>query len=411
MSIAEGSQGREVRLRRNLLVVLWTMVLHASSAMMVPVLNTIWAECQLSYSQVTVLQGFFAFILAGGEIPGGIVADVFGYRRALIISHLLAFAAALLYCFADSFAEFLLAEAFFGLSFCLVSGCREALIYDSLKELEQEGRYDYVWARIKTVILVVMAVSSAVAGPLAAWLGYRSVLVLLAIFFGLSVPLQWMVVEPVRIRARFSPVQFVAILRFCLFERRFLAWWLLFAAFLTTANQAGLWLQQPYFLQECKLPLVSIGLIFAVGHLLAAFGSWIAPRVNQVALAWRIVMAVVLVAAGYLLMGSLVTVWSIGFFYLLQLARGFNGVLFSTEINKIAHPSARATTHSIGNMLAALSYGAISMETGNYAANSSISSLYLLVGVTTLLGGLVFIFARRGCSKRNEQSQSALAVP
>lgn len=96
MRSVDSIDGRAAWLQLNISVICWTMCFSATSAMMLPVLNTIWAACQLGYSQVTTLQGFFAIVVALGEVPGGVLADVFGFRRALITGHILAFIAATL---------------------------------------------------------------------------------------------------------------------------------------------------------------------------------------------------------------------------------------------------------------------------------------------------------------------------
>lgn len=135
-------------------------------------------------------------------------------------------------------------------------------------------------------------------------------------------------------------------------------------------------------------------MVFAVGHCIAAVGSSLAPRLNHIRLTLRLTLAILLVASGYLLMGGLVGGLSFGFFFLLQLARGFNGVLFSSEINKIAHKSARATTLSISNMLASAIYGFVSLGTGSFAASFGIPTLYVVVGIATMLGGLLFLLVK-----------------
>lgn len=394
MKSADVVVGRTAGLQLNSAVICWTMCLNATSAMLLPVLNTIWDECEIGYSQVTELQGFFAIAVALGEVPGGIVADLFGFRRALIASQLLAFVAALIYCLAQDYQVFLLAEMFFALSFCLSSGCREAIIFESLKELGQENLYERVWGRIRSISFFVMAGSTVVSGAIAYLLGGRIILICLCVVFAANVPLQWLLVEPARTRPRFDVHQFVGVCRWCLFDKRLLAWWLLFAAFLTASNQMGLWLQQPYFIQHNGLSLQMIGVVFAVGHCIAAVGSSLAPRLNHIRLTLRLTLAILLVASGYLLMGGLVGGLSFGFFFLLQLARGFNGVLFSSEINKIAHKSARATTLSISNMLASVLYGVVSLGTGSFAASFGIPTLYVAVGIATMLGGLLFLLVK-----------------
>lgn len=403
MSALNVSEERIGRLQLNIAVTSWSIAITSVAAMVLPVLNGIWEGCQLTYSQVTILQGLFALIVALGEVPAGILADLIGYRRVLIVSGLLAFAGAFVYCLACDFPTFLLAEALFAFSICLSSGCREALVYESLREQGQKDGYDRIWGRIRCIGFIVMALSCMFAGTLAEHLDARVILALVCLSFAVSAPLQWMLTEPVRSKQRFKAGEFAALCRVCLVEKRLLVWWLLFAAFLTTANQAGLWLQQPYFVHHNGLSLKAIGLVFAAGHCLAAFGSWLAPRLKSTPLLFRLLLANALVAFGYLLMGSLVSSWSFGFFYLLQLARGFNGVLFSSEINRVAHKSIRATTLSVCNMLWSATYGLLSLGTGTLAVSFGIPALYTGIGVVTLVGGSILLLIRLGIFEQEEQ--------
>lgn len=76
------------------------------------------------------------------EIPSGAMADVFGRRKILIASRAAALLAAVLMIYSNSLLSVMAVMILSALSYNLASGTREALAYDSLKEVGSEDEYD-----------------------------------------------------------------------------------------------------------------------------------------------------------------------------------------------------------------------------------------------------------------------------
>ena len=75
------------------------------------------------------------------EIPSGVISDVFGRKKSMILSQCMFIMSALLMAFSTNFTSVCLALIFNALGYNFASGAREALTYDSLKQSGYEDRY------------------------------------------------------------------------------------------------------------------------------------------------------------------------------------------------------------------------------------------------------------------------------
>ena len=91
--------------------------------------------------QIGLAEGIFHVVSLLGEVPSGMAADLLGRRRTLVVSGLLAAASSLTMANARHFVVICAAMGLSALSYNLMSGTREAILYDSLKQAGQEDRY------------------------------------------------------------------------------------------------------------------------------------------------------------------------------------------------------------------------------------------------------------------------------
>jgi MFS family permease len=95
------------------------------------------------------------------ELPGGVFADRFGRRTALIACAAVNAAACFLYASALDFWTLALAELAMAFATALLSGADSALLYESLRAAGQIERYAQAEGRIKTACFAVFAVGIA----------------------------------------------------------------------------------------------------------------------------------------------------------------------------------------------------------------------------------------------------------
>ncbi len=163
------------------------------SAVLVP-FYTEWGG--ITFSQILFLNAWFHFWNFLLEIPTGTVADFLGRKASLIMGCIIAVIGILVYCSYPGLTVFLIAEVIYAVSFTLLSGADEALIYDSLKEIGQTEISKKVFARMESFKLTGIVVGAVSGSLIAKFLGLRMTLLLQAIPIGIACLLTITMKEP-----------------------------------------------------------------------------------------------------------------------------------------------------------------------------------------------------------------------
>ncbi|WP_225046919.1 MFS transporter [Lacticaseibacillus kribbianus] len=103
------------------------------------------------------------------EVPSGVLADRFTYRRMLTLSRIAALVSAAMMLYRGGFWWFAASFVFSAWSFNLQSGTLEALLYESLKAAGETTRWPQVTSRLNTVIEVASSGGLIVAGAMTHW--------------------------------------------------------------------------------------------------------------------------------------------------------------------------------------------------------------------------------------------------
>ena len=167
---------------------------------------------------------------------------------------------------------------------------------------------------------------------------------------------------------------------------------LLFAAFIQTFTQAGLWFYQPYF-QLSGIDLLYFGLIFASFNVVAAGSSKIAYALEaKLGQRQALLLLVLVLSASYFLMGNIIFVFGFGFAFLQQFVRGFARVVLTDYINALTASEVRATVLSVRSLVANLFYAAVLPLLGWLADTYSLLVALNILGLLSLVvcGGLCF---------------------
>lgn len=106
------------------------------------------------------------------ELPSGILADVFGRKRMLLVSALLRMVSNMVMIFSGSLLTVCISTGLTAASYNFASGTGDALAYDSLKSAGQEGRFDRYESNQLTIYRLCGGLSTLCAG-FALSLGYK----------------------------------------------------------------------------------------------------------------------------------------------------------------------------------------------------------------------------------------------
>ena len=125
-----------------------------------------------SMFEIGMLESIFHIVSSCFEIPSGVVADVFGRKKTMVLASLVSFVSGLFMVLSNNFWSVAFAIGFSALSYNLESGTREALAYDSLKFAGQEEKYNK-FASTEMMLYRITSSTATLCAGFALWLGYR----------------------------------------------------------------------------------------------------------------------------------------------------------------------------------------------------------------------------------------------
>ncbi len=370
----------------------WT---HFVSSVLIPFFQD-WGG--LDFSQILLLNAWFwawNFLL---EVPTGTVADFWGRRASVALSFVVATAGVLIYVSRPSFAVFLVAEVFLACSMTLLSGADEALVYDSLKELEKDPerlaeRAGPTIARLESFklggILLGALLGSVIAARFGLTMPLKSQLVPLALGFLVALTLH----EPPRkedeegsepyLRILTSGVRYFVghpVLRVLTFDMVLLG----ALAFMV------IWLYQP-FLARAGMPMAWYGTVHAAmvvaQILLLSNAAWLERLLgSQKRLLW---VGPVVAGMAFIVLGA--TRFLPVVVVAIVVAAGFGlsrPALFGAYLNQHIPSEKRATVLSTVSMVRTIGIAVLNPIVG-FFADRSLTATMIGLGVAMLVLTLV----------------------
>ena len=124
------------------------------------------------------------------EVPSGVISDVFGRKKSMVLSQLMFMLSALGMAFAEGLTGICLALVLDAWGYNFASGAREALAYDSMKAAGQESKYMDFSSRELSIYRLGNAAAILCAG-LALIIGHRAAYILDALLALLGMMLAW----------------------------------------------------------------------------------------------------------------------------------------------------------------------------------------------------------------------------
>ena len=125
-----------------------------------------------SILEIGILESIFHIVSSCFEIPSGVVADVFGRKRTMVLARVVSLISSLLMILSFNFWTVAFAIGFSAISYNLESGTREALAYESLKSVGQEKQYNDFVSKEMMLYRITTSTATLCAG-IALGLGYR----------------------------------------------------------------------------------------------------------------------------------------------------------------------------------------------------------------------------------------------
>ena len=195
---------------RKIYVYKFFVSLNFVSAILVPFFSE-WGG--LDFSQIMFLQSWFMLWIFLLEIPTGAVADYFGRKYSLFLCSVFYLISFLVYISEPNFYIFLIAEFLSALAFALYSGADEALLYDSLKQNNQENISKKIFGRAGSFNLGGIMTGSLLGGVIASQFGLKMPMLLMVIPAAINIFIALSLKEPTRHKKSDNHENYINILK------------------------------------------------------------------------------------------------------------------------------------------------------------------------------------------------------
>ncbi len=223
------------------------------------------------YAIETIISAFF-------EIPVGIISDRIGRKKIMMIGAFFRFSSFVLFSLAHNYTLLLIGVCCAGFSSALASGNNDALLYDTLSTINQKEKYHQIYAKIVSCLQSGLFLGSII-GCVFAFYSLRLCLIcsIISVFFAFI--LTYFITEPPQSCNQNSFLkQFLTALHE-IWKRRRLKYITLADCLHYGFNEASYSFNSVFIKQF--VPIWSLGLLKAVGHLFNAIGATLSNKVAK----------------------------------------------------------------------------------------------------------------------------------
>ncbi|MFA6518137.1 MAG: MFS transporter [Candidatus Shapirobacteria bacterium] len=355
----------------------------------------------LDFKQIGVLTAVKLISSNLFEVPTGVFADVFGRKKAIVISFFLYGLVMLGFANVSVFWMFIVLDVLKALSNAFFSGSLEALIYDSLKNEGKESQYDKVVANMESMAWVGLFIS-AIGGGYLYYYWFRSPYIVQGGLYLVAAVIALRLVEPkidsqkfkLSEAIKFNLVGFKELFANSKVSQLSTIFITLGAGYFIASEMLGISQAKEYGMDSR-----GVGFLFGTGYIVSAIASQFYPRLKR----WLGVERLLLIAAGILLGSFLLAKWvGVVVGSLLIIGRISSSTTFrntrSSVINGLVNSKSRATTISTLVLLSQLPMALMAYFMGDYIDKNSPNSLAWVLGLVMigLLVGQLIVFRRKG---------------
>jgi len=129
------------------------------------------------------------------ELPTGAIADLLGKKTSVIIGRVISVLSLFLYASATSFAGFVIYAIISGIGDSFISGAKDALLYDSLKEDGRDNQYMKINSKLSLIFQLSFAAAILLGGVLSLW-GYTTAIYASVLSYSTVLVLSFWLREP-----------------------------------------------------------------------------------------------------------------------------------------------------------------------------------------------------------------------
>jgi MFS family permease len=382
------------RVKRNNITILHLITFFSSLYFYHQIITLYFQERGLNYVQINSLWGIIVGSKAIAEVPTGLIADRVGRRFSIIVALALQLVGEIVFIFADSYLIFVAVSVIAGIGFAFLSGCFEAMMYDSLKSEGKEDEMQKVSGLNDSFAQLAIIMGSLTGGFIASDLRIESfilVILITASFVAMALVVSFFLSEPTSEYKRSEQSTFallkdgIGLLKSNRALRRIVLLYLLATPFINYLLN----LYQPYFV-EANVLGVWFGIALSMASLLGVLTSRYAYLLERrFGVNKGVLMATCLPGIFYILMATISHSWiSIALFVLAYSSMNMQKPIFVDYTNRHIESKSRATVLSLISMFSGVYVALMGLVIGGIA-DISLSWSFVFMGSIIIISTLL----------------------
>ncbi len=308
----------------------------------------------MSLTQLGLLETIFHITSFLMEVPTGAIADIYGRRVSRIVGRFLSLTSVVILLLANSFVWFAISFVITALSYNMESGAGDALIYDSLKELDDESGFMRISGN-KEMIYQMAGIVSFMLGGYLATKNYDLAFLITIIVGTMSFGYSFLFVEPNVGRNEIDHSSKGHLLRQLkesvgvLKMHKRVMFLIIFSQLIMSFVTTVFYYLQNYMKSD-GYSEIAIGTLYAVS---ALGGALLAPQVYKIeaVIKERGILLYMPIVSTVCLFGIAFSSWHFLFFIPMSLAEGLIFIALGDYINKVIPSEKRATILSMASMV------------------------------------------------------------
>lgn len=358
---------------------------------------------KLTQTEIGVLFSVFMITLALLEIPTGGVADTFGHKKSVYVGLFIEALFFAILFFSTNFYGFLLGMIVAAFGSSLQSGANSSLLYELLHQQGKHEDFPKVQGRYQSVGLL----STMVAAPIGTFLYAYNVQLpyALAFFF---VALSSICIYHVRwsfIKKEISASSYLHNIKtgvlLTLRNNHLLGFIIIGLALTTSRLVFGQNISQP-FQVSIGVDVAAIGIVAAIASALMAvvsfYAHWILKRIGSTL---SLLLMIFIPSLCMIILSSIHSLLGLTFMFIFAMGQAFRDPILSALSQKEVTREQRGTMSSTGSFLSSILVGIVLPWWGMLIDMFGLHTTLLLLGMYTLVVGLVGVgISRMGTKAR-----------
>jgi MFS family permease len=346
---------------------------------------------KVSYTELGVIMGASMIASILFEIPSGVLADILGRKKIVILGELLAITELALLVLFQNFWGFLISGLIGGIGIACISGADTSLLYDSLKKTKQTKQSKKIYGRMRAMRYLGIVCASLVGAPL--YLISKTLPITLTILTVIAGLIIFLLIKDIPPKEKHDSIKKkLSFLKkaWKQFTQSYkLRWYVYFSIF----SSVFIWtfhdlFRTPYYL-SIGIPIAALGIITAIITLIRSYFSLKAAEIEK-KLGEHNTQRLMLFLPGALLvtLGLVESYISIIVAIVIYIVWSLQEVLTEVYVHENVASKYRATVFSINSFGVSITLLVGALTFGFLADTIGLDDTLILLGIVAIVSGI-----------------------